>query len=119
MGKREERLRRARRTRAKIKGLDVVRLCVYRSLNHIYAQLIYSSRDSKVLAAASTVEKEVKDQIKKRGGNVQAAIVIGKLIAKRAKEVGITKVAFDRSGYKYHGRVRALAEAARESGIEF
>lgn len=118
MGKREERLRRARRTRAKIKGLDMVRLCVYRSLNHIYAQLIYSC-DSKVLAAASTVEKEVKNQIKKRGGNIQAATMVGKLIAKRAKEVGITKVAFDRSGYKYHGRVRALAEAARESGIEF
>ena len=118
MGKREGRLRRARRTRAKIKRLDMVRLCVYRSLNHIYAQLI-CSRDSKVLAAASTVEKEVKNQIKKHGGNIQAATIVGKLIANRAKEVGITKVAFDRSGYKYHGRVRALAEAARESGIEF
>lgn len=118
MGKQKERLRRAYRTRAKIKGLGVVRLCIYRSLNHIYAQLIYP-RDSKVLVAASTVEKEVKNQIKQRGGNIQAAIVVGKLIANRAKEAGITKVAFDRSGYKYHGRVRALAEAAREGGIKF
>lgn len=117
MNKRQKQLRRARRTRAKIKELGMVRLCVHRSLNHIYTQLI-STRDAKVLAAASTVEKEVKNQLK-YGGNIWAATVVGKLIAERAKKAGITVVAFDRSGYKYHGRVRALAEAAREGGLEF
>ena len=117
MNKKEKRVRRMRRTRAKIKELGAVRFCVYRSLNHIYVQLI-SPFDSKVLAAASTLEKEVRKQIK-CGNNIQAAVIIGKLISKRAKKVGITKVAFDRSGYKYHGRIRALAEAARESGIKF
>lgn len=117
MDKQEKRIRRSRRTRAKIKELGVVRLCVHRSLNHIYAQLI-SPGDSKVLVCASTLEKEVRSQIK-HGGNIQAATAIGKLIAQRAKKAGVTKVAFDRSGYKYHGRVRALAEAVREGGIEF
>ncbi|WP_042525535.1 50S ribosomal protein L18 [Coxiella burnetii] len=117
MDKQEKRIRRARRTRAKIKEFGAVRLCVHRSLNHIYAQLI-SPRDSKVLVCASTLEKEVRSQIK-HGGNIQAATAIGKLIAQRAKKAGVTKVAFDRSGYKYHGRVRALAEAVREGGIEF
>lgn len=116
MDKRKKQLRRARRTRAKIKELGMVRLCVYRSLNNIYAQII--SSDANVLAAASTLEREVRGQLK-HGGNIAAAIVVGKLIANRAQEAGVTKVAFDRSGYKYHGRVRALAEAAREGGIEF
>ncbi|MBW5802535.1 50S ribosomal protein L18 [Coxiella endosymbiont of Ornithodoros amblus] len=117
MNKQEKRIRRARRTRAKIKELGAVRLCVHRSLNHICAQLI-SSRDSQVLVCASTLEKEVRSKIK-HGGNIHAATTIGKLIAQRAKKAGVTKVAFDRSGYKYHGRVRALAEAVREGGIEF
>lgn len=116
MDKRTKQLRRARRTRAKIKELGMVRLCVYRSLNNIYAQII--SSDANVLAAASTLEREVRGQLK-HGGNITAATVVGKLIADRAQKAGVTKVAFDRSGYKYHGRVRALAEAAREGGIEF
>lgn len=116
MDKRTKQLRRARRTRAKIKELGMVRLCVYRSLNNIYAQII--SSDANVLAAASTLEREVRGQLK-HGGNIAAATVVGKLIADRAQKAGVTKVAFDRSGYKYHGRVRALAEAAREGGIEF
>ncbi|AKQ33901.1 50S ribosomal protein L18 [Candidatus Coxiella mudrowiae] len=116
MDKRKKQLRRACRTRAKIKELNIARLCVHRSLNHIYAQLI--SSDASILAAASTLEKEVKGELK-YGGNIAAAAVVGKLIAERAKKAGVTKVAFDRSGYKYHGRVRALAEAAREGGIEF
>ncbi|MFW0079219.1 MAG: 50S ribosomal protein L18 [Coxiella endosymbiont of Haemaphysalis qinghaiensis] len=116
MDKRKKQLRRARRTRAKIKELGMVRLCVYRSLNNIYAQII--SSDANVLAAASTLEREVRGQLKHRG-NIAAATVVGKLIADRAQEAGVTKVAFDRSGYKYHGRVRALAEAAREGGIKF
>ncbi|PMB54813.1 50S ribosomal protein L18 [Coxiella endosymbiont of Rhipicephalus microplus] len=116
MDKRKKQLRRACRTRAKIKELGVVRLCVHRSLNHIYAQLI--SSEASILAAASTLEKEVRNQLN-YGGNIAAATVVGKLIAERAQKVGVTKVAFDRSGYKYHGRVRALAEAARELGIEF
>lgn len=117
MDKRQKRLRRVRRIRAKIKELGIVRLCVHRSLNHIYTQLI-SATDAKVLAAASTVEKEVRNQLQ-HCGNIQAATVVGKLIAERAKKVGVTKVAFDRSGYKYHGCVCALAEAAREGGLEF
>lgn len=116
MDKRKKQLRRACRTRAKIKELSIARLCVHRSLNHIYAQLI--SSDASILAAASTLEKEVKGELK-YGGNIAAAAVVGKLIAERAQKAGVTKVAFDRSGYKYHGRVRALAEAAREGGIEF
>lgn len=117
MNKQKKRIRRAYRTRAKIKKLGVVRFCVHRSLNHIYAQLI-SPINSKVLAVASTLEKEVRKQVK-CGGNIQAAVIIGKLISERAKKAGIIKVAFDRSGYKYHGRVQALAEAAREGGIKF
>lgn len=108
--------RRARRTRVKIKELGIVRLCVHRSLNHIYVQLI--SPDANILAAASTLEQETRSQLK-HGGNIAAAKMVGKLIAERAKKVGVTKVAFDRSGYKYHGRVQALAEAARGNGIEF
>ena len=116
MDKRKKQLRRARRTRAKIKELGMIRLCVHRSLNHIYAQLI--SPDGNVLAAASTLEKELRSRLK-HGGNTAAATVVGRLVAERAQKAGVTKVAFDRSGYKYHGRVRALAEAAREGGIKF
>ena len=116
MDKRQQ-LRRARRTRAKIKELGIVRLCVYRSLNNIYAQLIAPS-GSEVLATASTLEKEIRSA-DKQGGNIEAATKIGKLIAERGLKAGIKKVAFDRSGYKYHGRVSALAKAAREGGLEF
>ena len=117
MNKKESRLRRARKTRAKIKQLRVNRLCVCKSPRHIYAQII-APNGSQVLASASTLEKDVKKSIK-YGGNSDAATVVGKFIAKRAKKAGITRVAFDRSGFKYHGRVKALAEAARENGMEF
>lgn len=116
MDKREQRQRRAKRARCKMRELNVVRLSVYRSLNNIYAQLI--APDSKVLAIASTLEKDVRDQFK-HCGNAKAAAAVGKLIAERAKKAGIKKVAFDRSGYKYHGRIMALANAARESGLDF
>ena len=109
--------RRAQKTRAKIRELDKTRLCVHRTLNHIYAQII-SANGANVLASASTTEKSVKDKVK-YGGNIKAAAEVGRLIAKRAIEAGIKEIAFDRSGYQYHGRVKALAEAAREGGIDF
>lgn len=115
--KKQARLRRARSTRAKIAELKTVRLTVYRSNGHIYAQVIDAS-GSKVLASASTAEKEVRTSTA-NGGNVAAAAVTGKRIAERAKQAGVESVAFDRSGYKYHGRVKALAEAAREAGLKF
>lgn len=113
--KNQARLRRARRTRAKIAELGVNRLCIYRTPRHIYAQVI-SADGGHVLAAASTVEKELRGSAT---GNVEAAGKIGALIAERAKKAGLSKVAFDRSGYNYHGRVKALADAAREGGLEF
>lgn len=113
----DTRLRRARHIRRKISGLQAVRLCVHRTPRHIYAQII-DNTGSKVLASASTVEADVRGQIK-HGGNVEAAKLIGKRIADKAKTAGITRVAFDRSGFKYHGRVKALADAARENGLEF
>ncbi|MCB1692565.1 MAG: 50S ribosomal protein L18 [Pseudomonadales bacterium] len=113
--KNDARLRRARRGRKHIKELGVPRLTVYRSPRHIYAQIIAADGGT-VQAAASTVEKDMRGDAK---GNVDGATQVGKLIAERAKAAGIEKVAFDRSGYKYHGRVRALAEAAREGGLEF
>lgn len=111
------RLRRARKTRAKIAELKVTRLSVHRTNTHIYAQIIAETGD-KVLASASTVEADVRRKVK-NGGNVEAAAAIGKLIAEKAKKAGITTVAFDRSGYKYHGRIKALADAARENGLSF
>ena len=117
MEKKQARLRRARRTRAKIAELKVVRLAVHRSNSHIYAQ-IFSGCGTQVLAAASTAEPELRKQIP-NGGNVDAAKAVGKLIAERAKAKGIEQVAFDRSGFYYHGRVKALAEAAREGGLKF
>jgi large subunit ribosomal protein L18 len=117
MDKKEARLRRARKTRAKIAELKVVRLAVHRTNSHIYAQ-IFSGCGTQVLAAASTAEADVRTQAPK-GGNVEAAKAVGKLIAERAKAKGIEEVAFDRSGFRYHGRVKALAEAARESGLKF
>jgi large subunit ribosomal protein L18 len=111
------RLRRARKTRAKIAELKVTRLSVHRTNTHIYAQIIAESGD-KVIVSASTVEADVRKNIK-NGGNVEAAAAIGKLIAEKAVKAGVTTVAFDRSGYKYLGRIKALADAARENGLSF
>ena len=116
INKNVQRLRRAVRSRAKIHELKVLRLSVHRTPQHIYAQIF--DRDSKVLAAASTVQKEVREGLKGTG-NAAAAAAVGKAIAEKAKAAGIKQVAFDRSGFKYHGRVKALAEAARENGLEF
>lgn len=119
MDKKLSRLKRAKRTRAKIRELRAHRLTVYRTPRHIYVQLIAPEGD-KVIASASSLDKELRKDLKKTsGGNVKAATLIGKAIAERAKKVGITRVAFDRSGYKYHGRIKALADAARENGLEF
>ncbi len=113
--KKETRLRRARKARLKMRELETVRLSVYRSSQHIYAQVI-SADGAKVLASASTLDKELRDGAT---GNVDAAKKVGQLVAERAKAAGVTQVAFDRSGFKYHGRVKALADAAREGGLEF
>ena len=113
--KKTSRLRRARKTRAKIARVGVDRLSIHRTPRHIYAQVISASGDQ-ILASASTVEKDARGG---KTGNVDAAGKVGKLIAERAKAAGIEKVAFDRSGYAYHGRIKALAEAAREGGLEF
>jgi large subunit ribosomal protein L18 len=113
--KNEQRLRRARKTRAKIAELNAVRLTVHRSNSHIYAQVIDAS-GAKVLAAASTIETELRTDVKK---GVKAAAEVGRRIAERAKKLGIEAVSFDRAGYKYHGRVKALADAAREAGLKF
>lgn len=117
MDKKSARLRRARRTRAKIKELGMHRLCVYKTPQHTYAQIIAPDGAS-VLACASTLEKQFK-QSGLYGGNVKAASSIGATIAKLALDAGITEVAFDRSGFKYHGRIKALADAAREQGLAF
>ena len=113
--KKETRLRRARKARLKMRELDTVRLSVCRSSQHIYAQVL-SADGAKVLASASTLDKELRDGAT---GNVDAAKKVGQLVAERAKAAGVTQVAFDRSGFKYHGRVKALADAAREGGLEF
>ncbi|WP_455202978.1 50S ribosomal protein L18 [Kaarinaea lacus] len=117
MDKKQQRLRRAKRTRAKIKELRVHRLCIFKTPRHTYAQVIDPS-GSKVIASASTVEADVKKGLKNTG-NVDAASKIGALIAERAKASGVEQVAFDRAGFKYHGRVKALADAARENGLQF
>ncbi|MBA4742042.1 MAG: 50S ribosomal protein L18 [Azoarcus sp.] len=117
MNKKQARLRRARKTRAKLAELKAVHLTVNRTNAHIYAQIISACR-SKVLASASTVEKDVRAQLKS-GANKDAATAVGKLIAERAKAAGIEQVAFDRAGFLYHGRVKALADAAREGGLKF
>jgi large subunit ribosomal protein L18 len=113
--KKDSRLRRARRSRKHIRGLGVPRLCVHRTPRHIYAQIISSSGDE-IQACASTLEKDLRTG---STSNKEGAGKVGNLIAERAKAAGITKVAFDRSGFKYHGRVKALAEAAREGGLQF
>lgn len=117
MDKKQARLRRARKTRARIAELKMVRLSVYRTNCHIYAQII-DETGSRVLASASTLEAEVRSDLA-NGGNKAAAAVVGKRIAEKAKAAGIEKVAFDRSGFQYHGRIKALADAARESGLVF
>jgi large subunit ribosomal protein L18 len=114
--KKQSRMRRARQTRAKIAEKKAVRLAIYRSNDHIYAQVIDPT--AKVLATASTLEPEVRKQVP-NGANVKAAAVVGKRIAEKAKAQGVEQVAFDRAGFKYHGRVKALAEAAREAGLKF
>ena len=117
MDKKTSRLRRAKRARAKISELGANRLVVHRTPRHIYAQLIAAS-GSEVIAAASTLDKEVKASVEKTG-NIEAAQAVGKAIAERAKAKGVESVAFDRAGFRYHGRVKALAEAAREAGLQF
>jgi len=114
--KRVSRLKRARRSRAKIRELRIVRLSVHRTPQHIYAQVF--DPQSKVIASASTLQKDVAEGLKNTG-NIEAAKAVGRAIAERAKAHGITQVAFDRSGFKYHGRIKALAEAARAAGLEF
>ena len=124
LNKKDQRLRRSRQTRVRIATQRVARLTVYRSNLHIYASVI-SDDGAKVLATASTAEAEVRKALAGdaktagKGGNVAAAAIIGKRIAEKAKAAGIDKVAFDRAGFAYHGRVKALAEAAREAGLQF
>ena len=113
--KNDSRLRRARRARARMRDQGVSRLSVHRTPRHIYAQ-VFAPAGDKVLASASTLDSDLRGG---KTGNAEAAAAVGKLVAERAKAAGIDKVAFDRSGYKYHGRVKALADAARESGLEF
>lgn len=113
--KKQSRVRRARRARAKIRELGEVRLCVHRTPRHMYAQIIGIDGD-KVLASASTLDKDLRSG---KTGNTDAAVAVGKLIADRAKAAGVESVAFDRSGFKYHGRIKALADAAREAGLQF
>ena len=115
--KNQARVRRARQTRLKIREIGAVRLTVHRTNSHIYAQLTSSAGD-RVLASASTLEKEVREQLG-NGGNRKAAEAVGARIAHKAKQAGIEAVAFDRAGYRYHGRVKALAEAARAGGLKF
>jgi len=117
MEKKVSRLRRARRGRAKIRELGVARLSVHRTPRHIYAQVI-AADGNKVVAAANTLQADVRKGLKGTG-NIDAAAAVGKTLAEKAKAAGITQVAFDRSGFKYHGRVKALADAARENGLEF
>jgi large subunit ribosomal protein L18 len=115
--KQDTRLRRARRSRIKIRQLATMRLSVHRTPQHIYAQ-IFAPEGDKVLVSASTLQKDVRGDLKVTG-NIEAAKAVGRAIAERAKAKGIGKVAFDRSGFMYHGRIKALAEAAREGGLEF
>ena len=117
ISKKANRMRRAKRTRAKISELGAHRLTIHRTPRHIYAQVI-SPDGSKVIATASTIQKDIASDAKYTG-NADAASLVGKAIAEKSKSAGVTTVAFDRSGFRYHGRVKALAEAAREGGLEF
>ncbi|MCP4993248.1 MAG: 50S ribosomal protein L18 [Gammaproteobacteria bacterium] len=118
MDKKNSRLRRARRARAKIRELEVFRLTIFRTPRHMYAQVI-APNGSQVLASASTLDKGISGELEGSAGNIAAAAVVGKAIAERAKAAGVESVAFDRAGFKYHGRVKALADAARENGLQF
>lgn len=121
LNKTNQRTRRAGQTRARIAKQNVARLTVFRSNLHIYANII-SNDGARVLASASTLEKDMRSQLQAapgKGGNAAAAAIVGKRIAERARAAGVDKVAFDRSGFAYHGRVKALAEAAREAGLQF
>ncbi len=117
MTKNDNRLRRARRSRAKIRELGVARLTIHRTPRHMYAQIIGPDGGT-VVVSASTLQKDVREALDGTG-NIAAAAVVGRSIAEKAKAAGVTRVAFDRSGFQYHGRVKALAEAARENGLEF
>jgi len=117
MDKKTARNRRTTRTRAKIRECGERRLCIHRTPRHIYAQIIEPG-GGRVLVCASTLDSEVKKSVS-NGGNIEAAKIIGRMVAERAVKAGIDRVAFDRSGYKYHGRVKALAESAREAGLKF
>ncbi|MEW7982834.1 MAG: 50S ribosomal protein L18 [gamma proteobacterium symbiont of Phacoides pectinatus] len=118
MDKKTSRLRRARKSRAKIREVRVARLAIFRTPRHMYAQVI-APNGSEVVAAASTLEKAVKSEVDGSTGNSAAAAIVGRLLAERAKAAGVESVAFDRAGFKYHGRVKALADAARENGLQF
>ncbi|MDH5190148.1 MAG: 50S ribosomal protein L18 [Gammaproteobacteria bacterium] len=115
--KKSTRIRRGRKSRARIKEQTTHRLCVHRTPRHIYAQVIDPS-GSQVLASSSTLDAEIRKAVK-NSGNKDAASVVGKFIAERAKAKGVTRIAFDRSGFRFHGRIKALADAARENGLEF
>lgn len=117
MDKKSARQRRARKSRAKMRELETVRLTIHRTPQHTYAQVITADA-TRTLAAASTLEKDVKGDLA-HGGNIKAARAVGQAIAERAMAAGITEVAFDRAGFKYHGRVQAIADAAREAGLKF
>ena len=117
MNKKASRLKRATKSRSKIAKLSIPRLTVFRTSKHIYAQVI-DQTGSTVIASASTLNKEIKSEVD-YSGNVDAAAAVGRIIAEKAKAKGVERVAFDRSGFKYHGRVKALAESARESGLQF
>ena len=117
MDKKIARLRRAKSTRAHIRELNVPRLSVLRTGQHLYAQL-FTADGSQVLASANTLQADVRDGLK-NGKNTEAAAKVGRAIAEKAKAAGVDKVAFDRSGYRFHGRIKALADAAREGGLQF
>ncbi len=118
MDKKTARKRRGLRARAKIRELGVHRLTIHRTPQHVYAQIIAPS-GSEVIVSASTLDKEIRTAVEGSTGNIAAAGIVGKVIAERGKSAGIERVAFDRSGFRYHGRVKALADAARENGLQF
>ncbi len=115
--KKQARIKRATHTRTHIRRKGTNRLCVHRTPKHLYAQVI-AADGSGVLVSASTLDKEIKGEVR-YSGNIDAAVIVGKKLGERAKQAGLTQVAFDRSGFKYHGRIKALADAAREQGLEF
>ena len=117
MEKKQSRIRRGRKLRARIRQQGVHRLTVHRTPRHIYAQVI-DPTGSRVVAAASTLQADIRGGVKSTG-NIEAASVVGRMIAEKSRAAGVTKVAFDRSGFRYHGRIKALADAARENGLEF